>query len=148
VILSGRRINDGMGQWIARECVRMLLRGGRPAPVVSILGVTFKENVPDTRNSRVIDIVRELRSFGVATQVADPLAMPEETRRQFGIDLVDIGALQPADAVIMAVAHEPYVAGGWPLVTRLLRNGEGVVLDVKSKLDRAGKPAAVELWRL
>ena len=148
VILSGRRINDGMGQWIARECVRMLLQRGRATPMVTILGVTFKENVPDTRNSRVVDIVRELGSFGVAVQVADPLAPADETRRECGFNLVDVEALQPADAVILAVAHDVYVVGGWALLTRLLRDDRGIVLDVKSKLDRSCKPSAVELWRL
>jgi UDP-N-acetyl-D-galactosamine dehydrogenase len=148
VILSGRRINDSMGQRVARECVRMLLPAGRAAPVVTILGVTFKENVPDIRNSRVVDIVRELQSFGATVQLNDPLAAPDETRRQFGLDLVELGALKPADAVVLAVSHEPYIVGDWPMITKLLRDGQGVVLDVRSKLDRARKPAAIELWRL
>ena len=148
IILAGRHINDGLGQWIARECIRMLLRKGRSKPVVTILGLTFKENVPDTRNSRVVDIVRELRSFGVDVQVVDPMAQADVAREEYGIELADIAALKPADAVILAVSHEQYLAGGWPLITKLLRGGEGVVLDVKCKLDRAAKPAAVELWRL
>jgi UDP-N-acetyl-D-galactosamine dehydrogenase len=148
VILAGRRINDGVGQRVARECMRRLLQRGVAAPTVTILGVTFKENVPDVRNSKVSDIVSELRSFGVGVQVADPLAQPDELRRQYGIELADPDKLQPADAVILAVAHEQFRSGGWTLVNGLLKGGEGIVIDVKSVLDRGGKPANIELWRL
>ena len=136
VILAGRKINDGVGQSIARECVRRLLKRKNGATTVTILGMTFKENVPDTRNSKVADIVDELQSFGLAVQVHDPLADPHEVKREYGIELTAMEALQPADAVIFAVAHESFVRGGWPLVTKLLKNGGGVVLDVKSQLDR------------
>jgi UDP-N-acetyl-D-glucosamine/UDP-N-acetyl-D-galactosamine dehydrogenase len=149
VILAGRRINDGVGQRIARECMRRLFQRERGGPAtVTVLGMTFKENVPDTRNSKVFDIVRELRACGVTVQVHDPLALSEETEREYGIPLTQQAALKPADAVILAVAHDEYVAGGWPLVTRLLKDGRGVVLDVKSRLDRGQKPQAIELWRL
>jgi UDP-N-acetyl-D-glucosamine/UDP-N-acetyl-D-galactosamine dehydrogenase len=125
VILAGRRINDSVGQRIAHECIRHLLKRKSVAATVTILGMTFKENVPDTRNSKVADIVEELRSFGLPVQVYDPLADPEEVKRDYGIDLTTIDALQPADAVIFAVAHEPFVAGGWGLLTRLLKGGTG-----------------------
>jgi UDP-N-acetyl-D-galactosamine dehydrogenase len=148
VILAGRRINDGMGQRVARECVRGLLRRKSQGGVVTVLGLTFKEDVPDTRNSRVIDIVRELQSFGLTIQIHDPLANAADAKHEYGITLAELQALQPADAVILAVAHNPYVEGGWPLVQRLLRDGSGLVLDVKMKLDRATKPEGVELWRL
>jgi UDP-N-acetyl-D-galactosamine dehydrogenase len=148
VILAGRRINDGVGQRVARECVRRLLQRGIAAPTVTILGVTFKENVPDVRNSKVSDIVSELRSCGVGVQVADPLALPDELRQQYGIELADLDTLQPADAVILAVAHEQFRSGGWALVSGLLKRREGIVIDVKSVLDRSGQPANVELWRL
>lgn len=148
VILAGRRINDGVGQRIARECVRHLLKRKNGAATVTILGMTFKENVPDTRNSKVADIVNELRSFGLPAQVHDPLADPREVKREYGIELMPIDALQPADAVIFAVAHESLVRGGWQLVTRLLKNGCGIVLDVKWQLDRVQCPHDVELWRL
>ena len=81
-------------------------------------------------------------------QVHDPLATSEETRSEYNIPLVKLDALRPADAVILAVAHDDYIAGGWNLVRRLLRNGEGVVLDVKAALDRGTKPEGIELWRL
>jgi UDP-N-acetyl-D-glucosamine/UDP-N-acetyl-D-galactosamine dehydrogenase len=148
VILAGRRINDEMGRRIARECIRGLLRRQRGSGVVTILGMTFKENVPDIRNSRVIDIVRELSSFGVTVQIADPLADAAAVESEYGVGLKRLEALRAADAVILAVAHDQYVEGGWPLVRRLLRDGEGVVLDVKMKLDRSSKPPGVELWRL
>jgi UDP-N-acetyl-D-galactosamine dehydrogenase len=148
VILAGRRINDGVGPRIARECVRLLLRAGASDATVTVLGLTFKEDVPDIRNSKVVDIVRELKSFGIKVQVHDPMALPEEASREYGIELVAADALRPADAIIFAVAHEAFVCRGWPLVTGLLKKGAGVVLDVKGRLDRPGRPAGIELWRL
>jgi UDP-N-acetyl-D-galactosamine dehydrogenase len=147
IILAGRRINDGMGERVARECMRALLQRGRPNPTVTILGMTFKENVPDIRNSKVIDIARELQRVGVGVQVADPLASAKETAQEYGIELTPVGSLRPTDAVILAVAHKDYVAGGWPLVTGLLKDGQGIVLDVKAKLDRSKKPGGIDLWR-
>jgi len=148
VILAGRQINDGVGRRVARECVRMLMQRGGGTPAVTVLGLTFKENVPDTRNSRVVDIVRELASFGIAAQVHDPLALADEAQHEYGIRLVEMPSLGRADAVILAVAHDDYVRGGWAMIEKLLKPGGGVVLDVKNMLDRAGKPAGVELWRL
>jgi len=148
VILAGRRINDGMGQRVARECVRGLLRKKGTGGVVTILGLTFKEDVPDTRNSRVVDIVRELESFGLRVQVHDPLAKPADARHEYGLTMTGLDALQPADAVILAVAHGSYVEGGWPLVQRLLIGGSGLVFDIKARLDRGTKPAGIDLWRL
>lgn len=147
VILAGRKINDGVGQRVARECIRRL-KDKNDTATVTILGMTFKENVPDTRNSKVADIVNELRSAGLSVQVHDPLADPGEVKHEYDVELVKLEALRPADAVIFAVAHESYVRGGWPLLTKLLKAEGGVVLDVKSQLDRAARPAQVELWRL
>jgi UDP-N-acetyl-D-galactosamine dehydrogenase len=148
IILAGRRINDSMGERIARECMRSLLQGGRVNPTVTILGMTFKENVPDIRNSKVIDIARELVGVGVGVQVTDPIASAEETAREYGIELTPLESVRPADAVILAVAHKDYVVGGWPLVANLLKDRQGIVLDVKAKLDRAKKPEGINLWRL
>jgi UDP-N-acetyl-D-galactosamine dehydrogenase len=125
----------------------MLKNGGLPQKI-TVLGLTFKENVPDIRNSKVIDIVREFETFGIAVQIHDPLADAEQTRHEYGITLLDQDRLAPADAIVLAVAHEPYLAAGWPLVTRLLKNGCGTVVDVKAKLDRSTVPAGIELWRL
>jgi UDP-N-acetyl-D-glucosamine/UDP-N-acetyl-D-galactosamine dehydrogenase len=148
VILAGRRINDNVGFRVARECVRRLFGRGNGGSQVTILGLTFKENVPDTRNSKVLDIVRELQSFNVDVQVHDPLASPDEAKHEYGLALTDLDKLRPADAVILAVSHQDYVRGGWPLVSKLLKGGQGVVLDIKSQLDRATKPAGIDLWRL
>jgi UDP-N-acetyl-D-galactosamine dehydrogenase len=148
VILAGRRINDGMGQRVARECIRGLLRRKVAGGIVTILGLTFKEDVPDTRNSRVVDIVRELESFGLQVQVHDPLANAADAKHEYGLTITEFGALRPADAVILAVAHGSYVEGGWPLIERLLAGGSGLVFDVKMKLDRGTKPSGIELWRL
>jgi UDP-N-acetyl-D-glucosamine/UDP-N-acetyl-D-galactosamine dehydrogenase len=148
VILAGRRINDGMGARIARECIRGLLRSKSHGGLVTILGMTFKENVPDTRNSKVIDIVRELQSFGVEVQVSDPWANAAEALHEYGVALADTESLQPADAVIVAVAHDVFLQRGWPFIQELLREGRGLVFDVKARLDRSTKPADVDLWRL
>ena len=148
VILAGRRINDGMGAWVAQETVRALTLRNCTNAVVTVLGMTFKENVPDIRNSRVIDIVRELERFGIRVQVSDPLAQGAETQHEYGVTLTPLEKLQPADAVVFAVAHADYVASGWSLMAKLLKGGKGTVVDVKSKLDRAGKPEGIDLWRL
>ncbi|MGA7312183.1 MAG: nucleotide sugar dehydrogenase [Pseudolabrys sp.] len=148
IILAGRRINDSMGERVARECMRALMQNGRSNPTVTILGMTFKENVPDIRNSKVVDIVRELQRVGVRVQVTDPIASAEETVHECGVKLTPFESLQPADAVIFAVAHSDYVAGNWPMIVKLLRQGQGIVLDVKAKLDRAKKPEGIDLWRL
>jgi UDP-N-acetyl-D-galactosamine dehydrogenase len=152
VILAGRRMNDSMGARIARQCIRMIMKGnGRSSsdsPCVTVLGLTFKENIPDIRNSKVIDIVRELQGFGIPVQAHDPFADPEDAQSEYGINLVSRDALQPAHAVIFAVPHRCFVAEGWSLVTSLLKNAKGAVLDVKAKLPRAHSPAGVDLWRL
>ena len=150
VILAGRRINDGMGAYIAGQAVKALVRRGiamREA-VVTVLGFTFKENVSDLRNTRVIDVVRELEGYGLGVQVHDPRADPAEARRGYGVDLVAAEALHPADAVVLAVAHAEFVAGGWAGVTALLRGAQGAVIDVKCVLDRASRPGGIDLWRL
>ncbi len=148
VILAGRRINDSMGQHIARECVRGLLRKKGAAGVVTILGLTFKEDVPDTRNSKVVDIVTELRSFGLKVQIHDPFADPTDAKHEYGLTLSRLDELEPADCVILAVAHRGYIEGGWPAIQRLLVQGEGLVLDIKNRLDRSAVPPGIELWRL
>lgn len=148
VILAGRRINDMMGAHVARECVRLLKTAAAAEPMVTVLGITFKENVPDIRNSKVIDIIRELGEFGVGVQVTDPLALQDEVVHEYGVSLTPLDRLRPADAIIFAVAHAEYCDGGWPLVQRLLRGGRGAVLDVKSRLDRRTAPEGVSLWRL
>ena len=151
VILAGRRINDGVGRRIAPNaragCAKATEATAR-GETVTVLGLTFKENVPDTRNSKVADIVSELDLLDFDMQVHDPFADPDDVKREYGIELVALDALRPADAVIFAVAHDSYVRGGWPFIMKLLKNERGVVLDVKSQLDRRQKPDGVDLWRM
>jgi UDP-N-acetyl-D-glucosamine/UDP-N-acetyl-D-galactosamine dehydrogenase len=146
VILAGRRINDSIGVRVARECLRRLLKRGTQAPRVTVLGLTFKENVVDVRNSQVFDIIRELQSFGVSVQVNDPLADNAAALKEYGLTLQNDP--QPADAVVLAVAHDAYRNSGWPLIMRLLKNGRGLVMDVKGALNPLEKPAGIEVWRL
>ncbi|MGH8564936.1 MAG: nucleotide sugar dehydrogenase [Gammaproteobacteria bacterium] len=150
VILAGRSINDGMGTYIASQVIKHLIHAGGSVKgsTVTVLGFTFKENVPDLRNTRVIDIVTELRDYAVNVQVTDPLADRAEAREACGIDLLPEEALAPADAVVFAVPHHDYVAKGWQAVVPLLRGGRGVVVDVKAKLAREHCPPGVRLWRL
>lgn len=148
IILAGRRINDAMGERVARECLRLLLRDGSPGKLVTVLGLTFKENVRDTRNSKSIDIIRELQSFGVAVQVHDPLADMADVDREYAITLIPDTQLAPAEAVILAVPHRFYLESGWPWMARLLRGGRGLLMDLKGKLDRTAKPEGIKLWRL
>lgn len=148
VILAGRRINDGMPGFVAQAVVRHLLRTRSPDPVVTVLGLTFKEDVPDTRNTRVVDIIAALKDFGVRVQLHDPVADADEARHEYGLELTPAEALEPADAVVLAVAHRSFRTKGWGGITPLLRNGTGFVADVRGVLDREARPADIDLWRL
>jgi UDP-N-acetyl-D-glucosamine/UDP-N-acetyl-D-galactosamine dehydrogenase len=147
VILAGRRVNDDMGKVVARECAQAILRNGRNGHIVTVLGFTFKEDVPDIRNSKVVDIVRELEAFGFKAQVTDPLADPGEAMEHYGVTLVPENALEPAAAVILAVAHASYRQRGWQFIGHLLADGKGLVLDLKACLSRTERPSHVDLWR-
>jgi UDP-N-acetyl-D-galactosamine dehydrogenase len=149
VIHSGRRVNDGMGIYVANRVARSIMRRATgERPVVTVLGVTFKENVPDIRNTRVIDIVRELEDFGITVQLHDPEADGDLLKEEYGLELIALDRLQPADAIVVAVAHKPYREGGWALLAPLLKPSGGFVADVPGLLDREGIPASVTLWRL
>jgi UDP-N-acetyl-D-galactosamine dehydrogenase len=150
VILAGRRVNDDMGSYVATETIRRLVRRGgwSGRPMVTILGATFKENVPDVRNTRCVDIVRELRAAQVEVQIVDPLASADDMRQHYGIELTPLERAKPADAVILAVAHKQFVAQGWTLIAHLLRDNAGVAIDVPAILPRELKPENIELWRL
>lgn len=149
VILAGRRINDGMGSYVAQRLVKLLIEADRPVKgaCVGILGLTFKENVPDLRNSRVPDIVAELRQFGVDPMVHDPHADADEARHELGIELTPWEDLKNLDAVVLAVSHESYLAEGSGRLFHLLRRG-GVLVDVKACLDRSEVPENVRYWAL
>ena len=148
VILAGRRINDKMGQSLATECVKMMLRQFQKIGRVVQLGITFKENIPDLRNSLAATIVRELNNFGIDVDVVDPLASPVEALKEYGIDLCENVGAQQAKAVILAVAHDSFKRGGWNYVSSFLKDGVGIVIDVKSTLDRTTKPEGITLLRL
>jgi len=147
VILAGRRVNDGMGQHVAQEVVKHLLRAGRKDLRVTVLGLTFKEDVPDVRNTRVVDIVQELEAFGVATQVHDPLADPAEVAHEYGLTLTPLSDLTPADAVVLAVPHKAFASLNWSGLASLLKGRHGLVVDIKARLDRNAVPEGVALWR-
>jgi len=149
VILAGRRINDGMGKFVAEETIKNLLKDGRgDKPVVTVLGITFKENVPDFRNTKVVDIIAELEKYGITPQVHDPLADPELVEEEYGVALTKMNDLAKADAVVLAVSHRDYLDQSWALITSLLKSGKGVVTDVQNCLDRTKVPQGVSLWRL
>jgi UDP-N-acetyl-D-galactosamine dehydrogenase len=147
VILAGRRINDGMGPHIARKAVQQMIHAGRniKGARVNVLGLTFKENVPDIRNSKVIDIVRELHEFGVETYVHDPLVAPDDALHEYGLRLADWDSLPAADAVILAVAHAQFLQKD--LKPKVVRGG--CIIDVKAVLDaEALRRDGLHVWRL
>ena len=152
VILAGRRTNDGMGKYVAECTVKHLIargnviRGAR----VGILGFTFKENVPDLRNTRVVDIIAELHDYGVETLVHDAEADPAEAMREYGQELLPLETLRDLDAVILAVSHRAYAAFSPEDIRARFRDpGKGVLMDVKSLYDPAAMRAAgLDYWRL
>jgi UDP-N-acetyl-D-galactosamine dehydrogenase len=150
VVLAGRRINDGMGKYIAEQTVKLLIGNGScvKGAKIAVLGLTFKEDCPDLRNSRVIDIVHELRSYGADVYVHDPVADPQDAEEEYGIALSTWEQLPGADALIIAVAHQQFKERLLPAYTEKL-NGAGCIMDVKSILDaRACRAAGISFWRL
>ncbi len=149
VILAGRRINNSIGPYIAQKCVKMLTQTDVPLrkAKVGILGLTFKENVPDLRNSKIPDIVKELATFGVEAMVHDPMGDPREAHEEYKIEITPLEKFQQLDAVILAVAHTEYIANISSIFERV-RDG-GAVLDVKSALPANTKPPrGIRLWSL
>ncbi|WP_119166593.1 nucleotide sugar dehydrogenase [Algihabitans albus] len=149
VILSGRRINDQMGRFIAERTIKQIaaagmeIRGAR----VGVLGLTFKEDVPDLRNSRVPDIIEELTAYGAIPLAHDPLADPEQARHEYGCDLVGFEALNDLSGIVVAVAHRQFKSAPQADLLAGLRPG-GAVVDVKSMLDPAALPAGAHYWSL
>ena len=151
VILAGRRINDDMGKYVAESCVKNLIKAERPIKnaKVAILGFTFKENCPDTRNSKVFDIVKELREYGIEPIVADPQADAAEAKRLYEIDFVDMSDIKNMDAVVLAVAHTQFAALTVADLDKMYGEGRKVLVDVKGILDRDEYENAGYLyWRL
>jgi UDP-N-acetyl-D-galactosamine dehydrogenase len=148
VILAGRRINDAMGQAIAQKLVKLLIaRGISPCRArVGVMGLTFKQDVPDIRNSKVPDILAELREYGIEALVSDPLADPAAALHEYGIRLCPAEDLSQLDALVLAVNHASYIADPADLIARV-REG-GVLVDVKSSLDRARLPKELVYWSL
>jgi UDP-N-acetyl-D-galactosamine dehydrogenase len=150
VILAGRRINDGMGAWVAAQTVKQLIAAGSAVrgAKVNVLGLTFKEDVPDLRNSKVIDVIRELQSFGVEVHCHDPVASAAEAAHEYGVVLHAWEDLPRAEALVVAVSHRAFLQGPVERYRALLVDG-GAFVDVKAAFDRAALAAAGwRVWRL
>ena len=149
VILAGRRINDGMGRFIAQRAVKLMItRGLQPHGArVGVLGLTFKENVSDIRNSRVPDIIGELCEFGVEPIIYDPCVKDVDVKEEYGLTLSPLSALRDLDAVILAVAHNQFLEMGTEVLCSFLRRG-GVFIDVKSLIDPREIPNSITYWSL
>ena len=151
VILAGRRINDDMGKYVAEMTVKKLIAAGKPVKdaKVAILGFTFKENCPDIRNTRIIDIVDELREYGVTAVVADPQAEADETKRFYDIELYNQDDIKDVSAVIVAVAHDEYQNLSVSDIDKLIADDKKVLIDIKGILDRkVFENAGYTYWRL
>lgn len=135
IILAGRRINDGMGSYVANQLVKFMLKKKVHVPdsKVLVLGLTFKEDCPDLRNTRVVDVIKELKDFGCSVSVSDPVADPEEAYKHFGIQLTDTNEELTYDAIILAVAHKQYKSMTTSQLKQL-SHSETVVYDLKSAL--------------
>jgi UDP-N-acetyl-D-galactosamine dehydrogenase len=149
VILSGRRINDGMGAFIANRAVKLMIgnqikiKGAK----VGILGLTFKENVSDIRNSRVPDIIHELEEFGVIPMVYDPIVNPDEVRHEFGVELTGIEEFRDLHCLIIAVSHSGFVSSGFKWVKEMISK-DGVLLDIKGAFYNSDDKESITYWSL
>ena len=151
VILSGRRINDGMGKYVAENVVKKLIAADKPVrnARVAILGVTFKENCPDTRNSKVIDIVNELKEYGITPLIADPQADAGDAKRLYDVELAEVSAIQNMDAVVLAVAHEEFKRLTMADIDSFYGSGKKIMIDIKGILDRGKyEGTGYSYWRL
>jgi UDP-N-acetyl-D-glucosamine/UDP-N-acetyl-D-galactosamine dehydrogenase len=150
VILAGRRINDGMGKYVAEQTVKHMIQGGSPVKGehVTVLGLTFKEDCPDIRNSRVIDVVHELASYGLTVHVHDPVADPAQALHEYGVELEEWNALPRSRAIVAAVAHRVFKQRATEDYVEKLEHG-GLYVDVKCQADAALLRArGVNVWRL
>ncbi len=154
IILSGRRINDDMGKYVAEQVVKKLIAAETPVrdAKVGILGFTFKENCPDTRNTKIIDIIRELNEYGIQPLIADPAADADEAERLYGIQFCDVSNIKDCDAVILAVAHTEFSGLDMAAIDDMFKdcdNSKKVLADIKGILDRKEYEAAgYSYWRL
>lgn len=149
VILAGRRINDGMGAFVARKLIKMLLASGRMSADarIGVLGLTFKENVPDIRNSKVPDIVTELREYSLEPMIFDPFVTEELAEEEFGLKLTPDSEVRDLDGLILAVSHEAFLEGGNDALTDRIKPG-GILIDVKSVVDDSALRSDVQYWGL
>ncbi len=151
IILSGRRINDDMGKYVAENCVKNLIACNKAvkSAKVAILGFTFKENCPDTRNTKIIDIVRELEEYGITPIIADPEADADEAKKLYDVEFVDMNAIKEMDAVILAVAHVKFRYFAITDMDKLFGEGKKVLLDIKGLFNRKEyEEAGYSYWRL
>ena len=151
IILSGRRINDDMGKYVAENVVKNLIKAEKAVKnaKVAILGFTFKENCPDTRNTKIFDIVKELREYGIDPVIADLIADAAEAKHLYGVEFVDINTISGMDAVVLAVAHNEFAHFTMDDMNRFFGDGQNVLLDIKGLLDRKEYENAGYLyWRL
>ena len=151
IILSGRRINDDMGKYVAENIVKNLIKADKTVKnaKVAILGFTFKENCPDTRNTKIIDIVNELKEYGITPIVADPIADREEAKKLYGIEFVSIDTIKEMDAVVLAVAHDIFKEMEFDKIAIFFNEGEKVLVDIKGILNRKEyENAGYNYWRL
>ena len=151
IILSGRMVNDGMGKYVAENCIKKLISAGKRVKDarVAILGFTFKENCPDTRNSKVFDIVKELREYGIEPIVSDPSADAAEAKRLYGVELAPINEVNDVDAIILAVAHSEFKKFTRKDVDAFFAPGQKTLLDIKGVFDREEfENAGYAYWRL
>lgn len=154
VILSGRRINDDMGKYVAENTIKNLIKADIPIKQakVAILGFTFKENCPDTRNTRVIDIYRELNDYGIVPLIADPVADAEEAEMEYGLNFVPVNEIKESDALILAVAHNEFSGFSMDDINQFFKRGSNeakVLIDIKGLLNRNEyESAGYKYWRL
>jgi UDP-N-acetyl-D-glucosamine/UDP-N-acetyl-D-galactosamine dehydrogenase len=153
VILAGRRINDGMGKYVAENTVKQMIKSGKviKGSRILVLGLTFKEDVPDIRNTKVVDIVSELSDYGIDVLIHDPLANSDEAWHEYGVELTPLEQTGKVDAIIYAVAHELFKQLSIDDIAQLCTNGNGggVVVDVKNVLDRKKvEKAGLSYWSL
>lgn len=151
IILAGRRINDDMGAYVAENCVKSLIAAAKAVKgaKVAILGFTFKENCPDTRNSKVFDVVKELREYGIEPVITDPVADADEAESLYGVKFCDISEVKNMDAVILAVAHDAFAKFAMSELDAMFGEGQKILLDIKGLLNRKEyENAGYRYWRL
>ncbi len=150
IILSRRKVNDGMGAFVADAAIKQMILAGKAVKTcrVAILGLTFKENCPDIRNSKIVGIIARLKEYGISPIVADPRADAGDAMREYGVSLTPVSEIRDADCIILAVAHDEFKALTFDEIDALFGGGECVLIDVKSVLDKREAQRRWRYWRL